>query len=163
MPVSLSDLKQFGPSFNFFLALCFSVFFQDMTAFVARDKEPSIVFLKNDADSVLTDWVVKLAKEYIDLPVIVSALQPGAGSDYMSWTAGGYPSAFAAEGDPLDDAFDPYLHTSRDRMDVDDERGTFSLEHMKEFSKLAVAFAVEQAGWSPKYTREDDKDRKFTW
>ena len=33
---------------------------------------------------------------------------------------------------------------------------------MKEFSKLAIAFAVEQAGWSSKHSRTDDR-RKMTW
>lgn len=50
----------------------------------------------------------------------------------MSWTKAGYPSAFAAEGDPHAagdvDYFDPYIHTVGDRMDVDDETGVFSLE-----------------------------------
>ncbi|WVQ98385.1 hypothetical protein IAU59_005508 [Kwoniella sp. CBS 9459] len=135
----------------------------DMTAFVARNTTPHIVLLENDADDSLSKWVVKLAKEYADIPVKASILEPGAGSDYMSWTRGGYPAAFAAEGDPtaggFPGEFDGYIHTSKDRMDIDDETGVFSLEHMLEFSKLAIAFAVEQAGWSDKHTRGDDNKR----
>ncbi len=56
----------------------------------------------------------------------------GAGSDYMSWTYAGYPACFASEGDPAHDGFpgdyDHYVHTVKDRMDVDDETGVFSLE-----------------------------------
>ncbi|WRT64463.1 uncharacterized protein IL334_001395 [Kwoniella shivajii] len=137
----------------------------DMTAFVARNTTPHIVLLENDADDKLTNWVIKLAEEYVDLPVNVSTLGPGAGSDYMSWTKGGYPSAFAAEGDPqaggLPGEFDKYVHTARDTIDVDDDTGYFSLEHMLEFSKLAVAFAVEQAGWFDEFTGGDST--KLTW
>ncbi|OCF40862.1 hypothetical protein I317_05312 [Kwoniella heveanensis CBS 569] len=135
----------------------------DMTAFVARNTTPHIVLLENDADDSLTKWVVKLAEEYADIPVKTSSLGAGAGSDYMSWTRGGYPASFAAEGDPLSGGFpgefDGYIHTAKDRMDIDDETGKFSLEHMLEFSKLAIAFAVEQAGWSDKHTRGDDNKR----
>ena len=55
-----------------------------------------------------------------------------AGSDYMSWTRAGYPSAFAAEGDPavgkFPGNFEHYVHTIGDRMDIDDETGVFSIE-----------------------------------
>ncbi|KAG6837934.1 hypothetical protein H0H93_008328 [Arthromyces matolae] len=37
------------------------------------------------------------------------------------------------------------IHSVNDRIDVSDE---FSFDHMLEFSKLAVAFAVELGGWS---------------
>lgn len=51
----------------------------------------------------------------------------------MSYTQLGYPSAFASEGNPLAGGgfpgdFDPYVHTARDTMDVDDETGEFSLD-----------------------------------
>ena len=36
-------------------------------------------------------------------------------------------------------------------MDVDDEFGVFSVDHMARFSELAIAFAVEQAGWDNKW------------
>jgi Zn-dependent M28 family amino/carboxypeptidase len=55
-----------------------------------------------------------------------------AGSDYMSWTRNGYPSAFATEGDPLKGGFpgdfDPYVHTDKDVMDIDNDRGVFSID-----------------------------------
>ncbi|WWC86572.1 uncharacterized protein L201_001449 [Kwoniella dendrophila CBS 6074] len=138
----------------------------DMIAFVARNTTPHVFLLENDANPDLTKWVVKLAQEYVDIPVNTSSLGAGAGSDYMSWTQGGYPAAFAAEGDPLAGGFpgdfDGYIHTDKDRMDVNDETGYFSLDHMLEFSKLAIAFAVEQAGWSDKHTRSDD-NKKSVW
>ena len=69
----------------------------------------------------------------------------------MSFTQLGFPSSFASEGNPMKNGFpgefDPYVHTTKDTMDVDDEQGYFSLDHMARFSELAIAFAIEQGGW----------------
>ncbi|KAI0111127.1 peptidase family M28 [Nemania sp. FL0031] len=125
----------------------------DMTAYVARNSSPeSIGMIDTDADDALTAWVISLSNEYIALPAGVYSLSPGAGSDYMSFTQNGFPSAFASEGNPLAGGrfmgdFDPYVHSSKDTMDVDDELGYFSFDHMARFSELAIAFIVEQAGW----------------
>jgi len=123
----------------------------DMTAFVARNATESIGFIKTQADAALTDWTVKLSREYISIPADIYELGVGAGSDYMSYTKLGYPAAFASEGNPLAGGFpgdfDPYIHGINDTMDVDDETGFFSLDHMARFSELAIAFAVEQSGW----------------
>ncbi|KAI0405941.1 peptidase family M28 [Xylaria palmicola] len=125
----------------------------DMTAYIARNSTPeSIGLIKTDADNALTAWVVSLSKEYVSIPAAVYSLSPGAGSDYMSFTQNGFPSAFASEGNPLAEGrfpgdFDPYVHTAKDTMDVDDELGYFSFDHMARFSELAIAFIVEQAGW----------------
>lgn len=56
----------------------------------------------------------------------------GAGSDYISFTKFGYPSAFASEGNLAGDDgigdYNPYIHSSKDTLDVDDETGVFSFE-----------------------------------
>ncbi|KAI1259021.1 peptidase family M28 [Xylariaceae sp. FL1019] len=124
----------------------------DMTAYVSRNSSESIGLIKTDADDALTAWTLALSKEYISIPAGVYGLVPGAGSDYMSFTQNGFPSAFASEGNPLSNGgfpgdFDPYVHTAKDTMDVDDDLGYFSLDHMARFSELAIAFIVEQAGW----------------
>ncbi|OLN97745.1 Leucine aminopeptidase 1-like protein 4 [Colletotrichum chlorophyti] len=127
----------------------------DMTAFVARNATESIGFIKTDADAPLTKWAVDLSTEYINITTSVYELMPGAGSDYMSYTKLGFPATFASEGNPVAGGFpgefDPYVHTDRDTMDVDDEFGVFSIDHMARFSELAIAFAVEQAGWDNKW------------
>ncbi|PYI09916.1 peptidase family M28 [Aspergillus sclerotiicarbonarius CBS 121057] len=124
----------------------------DMTAFIARNATETIGFVATQADAALTNWTVNLSREYISIPAEVYELGPDAGSDYMSYTQLNYPSAFASEGNPLAGGafpgeFDPYVHGVKDTMDVDDETGVFSLDHMARFSELAIAFAVEQAGW----------------
>ncbi|KAI3399146.1 hypothetical protein diail_7725 [Diaporthe ilicicola] len=124
----------------------------DMTAFIARNATESIGFIKTDADAPLTKWAVDLSTEYItSIPTSVYELMPGAGSDYMSYTKLGFPATFASEGNPVAGGFpgefDPYIHTANDTMDVDDETGHFSIDHMARFTELAIAYAVEQAGW----------------
>ncbi|KKY32732.1 putative peptidase family m28 [Diaporthe ampelina] len=124
----------------------------DMTAFIARNATESIGFIKTDSDAPLTKWAVDLSTEYIkSIPTSVYELMPGAGSDYMSYSKLGYPATFASEGNPVAGGFpgeyDPYVHTANDTMYVNDERGHFSFDHMARFTELAIAFAVEQAGW----------------
>ncbi|GJC93137.1 Peptide hydrolase [Colletotrichum higginsianum IMI 349063] len=127
----------------------------DMTAFVARNATESIGFIKTDADAPLTAWAVGLSEEYINITTSVYELMPGAGSDYMSYTKLGFPAAFASEGNPVAGGFpgefDPYVHTEKDTMWVDDETGVFSVDHMARFSELAIAFAIEQSGWDNKW------------
>ena len=50
----------------------------------------------------------------------------------MSYTKLNYPAAFASEGNPMAGGFpgefDPYVHSVKDTMDVDDETGYFSVD-----------------------------------
>lgn len=51
----------------------------------------------------------------------------------MSYTQLNYPAAFASEGNPLAGGrfpgeYDPYVHSSRDTMWVNDEAGYFSVD-----------------------------------
>lgn len=54
----------------------------------------------------------------------------------MSFTLAGFPSCFATEGNPGDASnsqdgmgdMDPYVHTSGDIIDIDNEAGTFSFD-----------------------------------
>ncbi|PYH48310.1 peptidase [Aspergillus saccharolyticus JOP 1030-1] len=128
----------------------------DMTAFVARNSTEEIGFIVTEADAALTNWTVNLSREYISIPTEAYELGAGAGSDYMSFTQLNYPSAFASEGNPLAGGkmpgnSDPYIHGVNDTMDIDDETGYFSIDHMARFTELAIAFAVEQGGWDNKW------------
>ncbi|KAK6849788.1 peptidase [Apiospora arundinis] len=104
----------------------------DATGFVAKNATESIVLIKTKADDPLTEWIAKLGEKYTSLPTLITEIDPRAGSDYLSYTKLGYPSAFATEGDPsageFPGDFDPYMHTVRDTMYVDDETGKFSFD-----------------------------------
>ncbi|KAH8172477.1 peptidase family m28 domain-containing protein [Sarocladium implicatum] len=123
----------------------------DMTAFVARNATETIGLIRTEANEDLTDWVQTLATEYLPIEAHIYDLGPNAGSDYMSFTQLGFPASFASEGNPMKGGFpgeyDPYVHGIHDTMDIDDERGVFSFDHMARFSELAIAFAIEQGGW----------------
>ena len=92
------------------------------------------------------------------------------GSDYIAWTRYGYPSAFATGSDP-NGGISPHIHTEKDTLDLDDEAGYFSIEvsigdswphstltvqHVKHFTQLAIAFVLEQAGMSLEHTPRKD-------
>lgn len=47
-----------------------------MTAYVARNATESIGFISTLADEALTNWTVKLSREYISIPTNVYALGP---------------------------------------------------------------------------------------
>ncbi|KAK7954239.1 peptidase family M28 [Apiospora saccharicola] len=124
----------------------------DMVAFVGKNSIESIALIQSKADDPLTEWITGLGEEYTSLPSLIAEIDPKAGSDYSSYTKLGYPSAFVTEGDPsagggFPGDFDSYVHSVRGTIYVDDETGKFSFDHMAEFCKLAIAFAVEQAGW----------------
>ncbi|KAG2143527.1 Zn-dependent exopeptidase [Suillus bovinus] len=117
----------------------------DMTAYVPKGEVPVVTFISTDVDSNLTNWTMALAEEYSASVVGSAKLFAGAGSDHMSWYRAGYPAIFAAEGDPFR-TFNPYIHTSGDKIDLAD--GEFSFEHALEFAKVAVGFVVELGGWA---------------
>lgn len=119
----------------------------DMTAYVKENFTPKINIVSTQADPKLSEWVLHLAEEYCDEEVQYSKFPPQAGSDYMSFSRAGFSAAFATEADLManDGTYNPFAHTVADRIDL--PKGEFSFDHMMEFSKLAVGFVVEQAGW----------------
>ncbi|KAK3995207.1 leucine aminopeptidase 1 [Cladorrhinum sp. PSN332] len=127
----------------------------DGVSFIGRNATESIGLVATQADAPLTNWTIQLSKEYISIPAKIYEMAEQAGSDYMSYTQLGYPATFATEGDPMHNGFpgdmDPYVHGVNDTMDIDDETGYFSFDHMARFAELGIAFAVEQAGWDNKW------------
>ena len=70
-----------------------------------------------------------------------------AGSDYFAYTKLGYPATIATEGDPLRGGsfpgdLDPYIHSEKDRMDVRDGTGHFSIEVCVTFSSYSPRSAM---------------------
>lgn len=55
------------------------------------------------------------------------------GSDQSSFTKFGFPATLGSEGNPVVQGrylgnLDPYIHTSNDTMDINDETGYFSID-----------------------------------
>jgi leucyl aminopeptidase len=105
----------------------------DMTGYLGKTPESfGIVFDHVDLD--LTNFVGKLIEAYASIPMVKTKCGYAC-SDHASWLKAGYPSAFAIEGE-FDDT-NPYIHSGNDLIEH------LSFEHMLEFAKLSVSFAVE--------------------
>ncbi|RPD78545.1 peptidase [Lentinus tigrinus ALCF2SS1-7] len=115
----------------------------DMTAFVKRGTPERVGVVTDYTDPDLTQFNKDLIDLYLDIPWVDTECG-FACSDHGSWHKAGYPSIDTIESKFME-ANRQYGHTENDRYDISDE---FSFEHMFEFSKLAVAFAVELGGWS---------------
>ncbi|CEG58861.1 aminopeptidase LapA [Legionella fallonii] len=108
----------------------------DMTGYRVDPKDPTMWVFTDYTDKRLSNYVAKLIDTYVHVPVDYSRCGYGC-SDHASWTDEGVPAAFPCESNFED--HNPYIHSASDTMDL------LSLEHMTNFSKLAVAFAIELA------------------
>ncbi|KAJ3811819.1 peptidase [Lentinula lateritia] len=114
----------------------------DMTAWVKRGTREEAGIIIDYVDPDLTKFNMELVDLYMDIPFVQT--QCGyACSDHASWRKAGYPSTFTIESSFENS--NKNIHSANDRIDISDE---FSFEHMLEFSKLAVAFAVELGGYT---------------
>ncbi|KAH9893557.1 peptidase [Cubamyces lactineus] len=115
----------------------------DMTAFIKRGTEERVGVITDNVDPELVNHTKKLIELYLDIPWVETTCG-FACSDHASWHKAGYPSTSLLESTFTENNRE-FAHTEHDLYDVSDE---FSFPHMLEFSKLAVAFAVELGGWT---------------
>ncbi|CAE6400022.1 unnamed protein product [Rhizoctonia solani] len=113
----------------------------DMTAWVQRGSREEVGIITDFVDPDLTAYVTKLVETYLSIPPAHTKCGYAC-SDHASWTKYGYPSAFSIESSF--ETTNHNIHSANDRIDFSPE---FSFEHALEFSKLAVAFAIELGGW----------------
>ncbi|KIJ59236.1 hypothetical protein HYDPIDRAFT_162704 [Hydnomerulius pinastri MD-312] len=113
----------------------------DMTAWVKQGTREEIGVIVDYVDNTLTDYNKQLIDAYLDVPYVETKCGYAC-SDHAPWSKAGYPSIFTIEAS-FENSNHANIHTSNDRIDVSSE---FSFEHMLEFSKLAVAFAIELGG-----------------
>ena len=107
----------------------------DMTGYRYQN-DPTIWLMSDYIDKNLTQYLETLITTYIKQPVKYT--QCGyACSDHATWTLNGYAATMPSEAAFQNFSHD--IHTSRDTMDK------LSLEHMTNYAKLAIAFAVELA------------------
>ncbi|KAF8313055.1 peptidase [Clavulina sp. PMI_390] len=114
----------------------------DMTAWVKRGTKEVVGVVTDFVDPTLTGFIKTLIDQYLSIPWVETKCGYAC-SDHASWNKYGYPSAFGIES--AFEAIDNHVHSTNDRIDVSDE---FSFTHALEFSKLAVAYLVETAGWA---------------
>jgi leucyl aminopeptidase len=105
----------------------------DMTGYIGANGEV-IGVVTDHVDQKLTDFLTALVDNYADIPYKLTECGYAC-SDHASWRKLGYPSAFTIES-AFDDS-NKFIHSTGDTIDK------LSFDHMKQFAKVAVGFAVE--------------------
>lgn len=100
--------------------------------------DPTMWLVTNYVDNDLTIYLATLINEYVKQPIKYTESK-GPASDNFSWYAKGIPVSFPFEAEMKLGKGNPYVHTYQDTIDK------LSLSHMTNFTKLAIAFAVELA------------------
>ncbi|MBA2652283.1 MAG: M20/M25/M40 family metallo-hydrolase [Tatlockia sp.] len=108
----------------------------DMAGFRHNEKDSTMWIFQDQTDKALNEFVAALIKTYIKVPVDYSKCGYAC-SDHASWMAKGIAAAFPVETNFKD--HNPYIHTSGDTL------GLLNTEHLTNFTKLALAFAIELA------------------
>ncbi|MDP1614947.1 MAG: M20/M25/M40 family metallo-hydrolase [Methylococcales bacterium] len=108
----------------------------DMTGFRNDRNDPTMWVYRDYTDRKLSDFVAKLIDVYVGVPVAESRCGYGC-SDHASWMEKGIPAAFPCETDF--ENHNSKIHTSQDTID------RLTPEHMANFAKLGLAFAIELA------------------
>lgn len=108
----------------------------DMAGYRHNPTDPTMWVYRDYTDKSLNKWVAQLITSYINVPVKYSECGYGC-SDHASWTAQGISASFPCETSFAD--HNPYIHTSADTLSL------ISIDHMVNFTKLGLAFALELA------------------
>ncbi len=108
----------------------------DMTGYRAKADDPTMWIYTDYTDKGLNQYMAKLINTYIHVPVDYSQCGYEC-SDHASWSEEGIAAAFPSESDFEDR--NPYIHSSSDTIDL------LNLNHMTNFTKLAIAMLIELA------------------
>lgn len=109
--------------------------------YVKPGTEPTIGIIQDFVDPDFTAYLTNVVKEYADIKPVETKCGYAC-SDHASWTKVGVPSAFTIES-RFEDS-DHEIHSTRDTID----QAGYSLDHIAEFAKVAIALAVELGGGS---------------
>lgn len=110
----------------------------DMTAWVSNKTDEHVAIVRDFVDPKLADFLYESVNQYLSIPPRNTECGYAC-SDHASWTRAGYPAVFPFESEW--GTTNPLVHTSNDTMD----QPNFDWGHLKEFSKLALAFVFELA------------------
>ncbi|HAU2287164.1 TPA: M28 family peptidase [Legionella pneumophila] len=104
------------------------------TGFRANSDDSTMWVFTDNTNNDLNQYIAKLIKNYIHTPVNFSQCNYECG-DHISWSQENIPVTYAVESDFKN--LNPYIGSSSDTMDF------LNLEHIANFSKLAIAFSIE--------------------
>ncbi|GAA5971897.1 hypothetical protein JCM21900_000645 [Sporobolomyces salmonicolor] len=115
------------------------MFHMDVVAFIRSGTKPVIGVIGDGVSQDLTEFMRLLISEYSTIPYANTACGYGC-SDFASFTKSGYPSACLSEG-KFEDS-NPHMHSTEDVTALPE----YSFEHITEFVKVGLGYAVELAG-----------------
>lgn len=107
----------------------------DMTGY-AHQNSPTMWLMDDFVNKDLSAYLETLINTYVKQPVGHSKCGYAC-SDHATWTQNGYAAAIPFESSMS--TYNPYIHTANDTVEK------LSLNHMIDYTKLAIAFAVELA------------------
>lgn len=108
----------------------------DMTGYRSKAEDSTMWVFKDYTDKELNNFTAELIKTYVKVPVGYSYCGYGC-SDHASWDDEGFAATFPCETNFND--HNPYIHSKNDDM------AKLNLEHMTNFARLGIAFAIELA------------------
>ncbi|GAA5920622.1 hypothetical protein JCM1841_001481 [Sporobolomyces salmonicolor] len=112
----------------------------DMTAWVKEGTKPTVGLIQDYVSAEFTDYLGSIINEYSEIGFTPTTCGYAC-SDHSSWSSNGYPSAFTIESTFEDSNHN--IHSTKDTIDYSSE---FSFEHMAQFTRVAIALAVELGG-----------------
>ncbi|GAA5955470.1 hypothetical protein JCM21900_002059 [Sporobolomyces salmonicolor] len=112
----------------------------DMTAWVKEGTKPTVGLIQDYVSAEFTDYLGSVINEYSEIGFTPTTCGYAC-SDHSSWSSNGYPSAFTIESTFADSNHN--IHSTKDTIDYSSE---FSFEHMAQFTRVAIALAVELGG-----------------
>ncbi|KAH8927773.1 Zn-dependent exopeptidase, partial [Atractiella rhizophila] len=112
----------------------------DMTAFVDDENDETIGIFEDNVNPHLTDFMEKIISTYSDVKSKRTTCGYGC-SDHASWNNAGAPACAITEN--VMERTNKRIHSGGDTVD----QGGYSVKHVREFSKIVAAWAVELAGW----------------
>ncbi|GAA5863194.1 hypothetical protein JCM3774_000806 [Rhodotorula dairenensis] len=111
----------------------------DMTAYVKPGTEPTIGIIQDFVSPDFTAYLTQVVGEYASIESVETKCGYAC-SDHASWSKVGVASAFTIESRFEDSSHN--IHSTRDTIDQEG----YSVEHIAEFAKVAIALAVELGG-----------------
>jgi leucyl aminopeptidase len=108
----------------------------DMTGYPDKDYPTAIWLMDDNVSTPLTTYLETLTNAYVNKPIKHDRCGYAC-SDHATWTQNGISAAIPFEA--AMNHYNPYIHSSRDTMEK------LVLTHMLDYTKLALAFAVELA------------------
>ncbi|GAA5950583.1 hypothetical protein JCM3765_000539 [Sporobolomyces pararoseus] len=133
-----------------------AMFHMDVVAYIKPGTEPVIGMIMDGTNAALSEFMKLLVDEFATIPY--SETRCGFGcSDFASFTKYGFPSTCLAEG-KFEDS-NPNMHSMKDTINAEG----YSLEHIREYVRVAIGFAIELGAMEKKTGGKKGRNASGRW